>query len=213
MTPATRPLYLHAPRLRVGVRVALGLIAVLLMTSDVWAVFTFSPLTTKRSITMQVGSSLYGTVNSVNFTVNNTAVSPNPAPVTGVPSTTASTAATSPTGGTLVSLTAKMPGTTLVTLNVDSAAGLACVGGSGCGSTIIPFNTISWTSYNHDTTYPTFDIQDGTFNGSSSQNLTAYYVSGASVTMSNVLIFQYSNATLYPAGQYSGRVTFTASMP
>jgi hypothetical protein len=193
--------------------VALGLFAMTWLASDAKAVFTFSDLTTKRSITMQVGSSQYGTINSVNFTVNNTAVSPNPVPVTGVPSTTASTAATSPAGGTLVSLTAKMPGTTLVLLNVDSAAGLSCVGGSGCGTTIIPFNTISWTSYNHDPTYPAFDIQDGTFNGSSSQNLTAYYVSGGSVSMSNVLIFQYANTMLYPAGQYTGRVTFTASMP
>lgn len=213
MIPAMRPLRLHSQRLRAWGRVAVGLVLLLVLIPEAVAVFTFSPLTARRSITMQVGSSVSGTINSVNFDVSNASVSPNPVPVTGIPSTTASTAATSPAGGVLVSLTAKMPGTTLVTLNVDSAAGLSCVGGSGCGTTIIPFNTISWKSYNHDTTYPSFDIQDGTFSGSSSQSLTAYYVSGASLNMSNVLIFQYANTTLYPAGQYHGRVTFTASMP
>lgn len=210
MLPAMRSSRLSSPQRAWG-RVAVSLL-LLVLIPDASAVFTFSPLTARRSITMQVGSSVAGTINSVNFDVNNANISPNPLPVIGVPSTTASTAATSPAGGVLVSLTAQMPGTTLVTLNVDSAAGLSCTG-SGCGSTIIPFNTISWTAYNHDTTYPTFDIQNGTFSGSSSQSLTSYYVSGGGVTMSNVLVFQYANTTLYPAGQYNGRVTFTASMP
>jgi hypothetical protein len=29
--------------------------------------------------------------------------------------------------------------------------------------------------------------------------------------MTNVLIFQYDNATLYPSGRYTGRVVYTAT--
>lgn len=190
----------------------------LMLVGEAQAVFTFGSLTTRRIITMQVGSSLPGTINNVTFDVNNSLVSPSPTAVTGVPGTTAGTPATSPANGVLVSMTAQIPsvsaaGWTRVLLTVDSAAGLVCTGGSGCGSTIIPFSSVSWVSHNQDTTYPGLDIQNGAFNGSASQTLTSFYVTGASVTMQNVLVFQYANSTLYPAGQYSGRVTFTASMP
>lgn len=190
----------------------------LMLAGEVQAVFTFGSLTSRRMITMQVGSSLAGTINNVTFDVNNSLVSPSPAAVTGVPSNTAGTPVTSPANGVLVSMTAQIPTVsasswTQVVLTVNSAAGLVCVGGSGCGSTIIPFSSVSWVSHNQDTTYPGLDIQNGAFNGSASQTLTNFYLTGASVTMQNVLVFQYANATLYPAGQYSGRVTFTASMP
>lgn len=190
----------------------------LLLVKDAGAVFTFGSLTTRRIITMQVGSANSGTINSVTFDVNNSAVNPSPVGVTGVPSNTPGTLATSPANGVLVSMTAQIPTVssnswTNVVLTVNSSAGLMCVGGSGCGSTIIPFSTVSWTSYNKDTTYPGLDIQDGAFTGSASQTLTNFYVAGGSVTMQNVLVFQYANTTLYPAGQYNGRVTFTASMP
>jgi len=38
-------------------------------------------------------------------------------------------------------------------------------------------------------------------------------VTGGSIQMSNVLQFSYANSTLYPAGQYTGRVTYTAVIP
>ncbi|MEZ5537018.1 MAG: hypothetical protein R3F02_15525 [Thiolinea sp.] len=189
-------------------RLYLGLLISLLLVSDVWAVFIFAPLQNRRSLALQVGSA-GNTVNTVVFDVSGMTLAPNSVPVTGIsdgPNTT-------PAGGVEVTLEAGLFAQTQVILTVDSSAGLSCVGGSGCGSTIIPFNTVSWTSFNNDATYPTFDIQDGVFTGGSSQTLTNYYVNGGSVTMSNVLLFEYDNATLYPSGQYQGRVTFTASMP
>lgn len=211
MNSGARLLCFLFPLWRAWGRVALGLVLLLAMIPEAMAVFTFSSLATKRSITLQVGASTAGTVNSVTFDVSNASVSPSPVSVTGVPD---NAAATSPSGGILIRLKAGIVvSDTRVTLTVDSSPGLSCIGGSGCGTTIIPFNTISWTAYNHDTTYPSSDIQDGTFNGSSSQGLTDYFVRGGGVEMSNVLIFKYANTMLYPAGKYSGRVTYTATMP
>lgn len=194
-------------------RVALGAALAAGVVADAHAVFTFTAFGTPRRIIMQVGSA-NTTVNNVTFNVNNATLFLNQTPVTGTPGN--GTPATTPANGTEIRVTTRIPTNTAgvqVVLSVDSSAGLTCVGGSGCGATVIPFSTVSWTSYNHDTTYPTFDIQDGTFNGSATQQLTNFVVTGASITMSNVLIFQYDNATLYPFGQYTGRVTYTASMP
>lgn len=84
---------------------------------------------------------------------------------------------------------------------------------AAAGSTVIPFNTVSWTSYNHAAPYATLDIQNGTFDGSASQPLALRTLTNTSIAMSNVLIFQYDNATFYPAGQYTGRVVYTATLP
>lgn len=195
-----------------GLRVLLGLWAGLFFTHDACAVFTFTAYTPVRQITMRVGSA-GATVNNVTFNVTGANISPTPTPVTGVPGGGAPV--TSPAGGVEVRLTTGLvsPGGQQVTLTANSSAGMACVGGTGCGTTNIPFTTVSWTSFNHDATYPNFDIQNGTFTGAANQTLTNYTVSGASVTMSNVLIFQYNNAIIYPAGQYTGRVIYTASIP
>ncbi len=171
--------------------------------------FTFLPTQTRRSITLQVGSS--GGVDMVTFNVTGANIAPTPTAVTG----TSNGPATTPTGGTQIVMTAQGPfGVTYneVKLNVDSSAAMTCISG-GCGTTTIPFTTISWTAYNHDATYPTLDIQSGTFNGSASQTLVDFYVIGGSIQMSNVLQFSYNNATLYPSGTYYGRVTYTASIP
>jgi hypothetical protein len=176
------------------------------------AVFTFSGYTPVRQITMRVGAA-GAVVNTVTFNVTGANVAPTPTPVIGTPD--AGTPATTPVNGIEVTLTAGLvnPGGQRVTLTVDSSAGMSCVAGSGCGTTSIPFTTVNWTSYNHDLTYPTSDIQNGTFTGATNQQLTNYTVSGGSVAMSNILIFQYNNATLYPAGQYRGRVIYTATIP
>lgn len=195
--------------LRAFAAVAAGLFA----AHEAGAVFTFTAFGSPRRITLQVGSA-NTTVNSVTFDVNNAGLFLAPAPVTGTPGN--GTPGTTPANGTEIRVTTRIPasaGGARVTLTVDSSAGLTCVGGSGCGATVIPFNSVSWTSYNHDATFPTFDIQDGTFSGSATQPLTNFTVTGASVTMSNVLIYEYANATMYPAGQYRGRVTYTAAIP
>ena len=97
-------------------------------------------------------------------------------------------------------------------MTVDSTAGLVCVGGSGCGTTIVPFDSVSWISNNKQAgPNAGLDIQNGSFNGSANQSLVNLVLS-PSVTLSNVLVFQYNNSTLYPAGQYRGRVIYTASV-
>jgi hypothetical protein len=198
-------------RQRALLKLPLAMLLLLCSVSQAWAVITILPTGSPRQLIMRVGSA-DNTVNKVTFDVLNANVSPSPTPVVGVPGSGAP--ATSPAGGVEVFMQTRNAATaTTMFLNVDSSAGLSCIAGSGCGSTIIPFNTISWVSYNQDTTYPGLDIQNGSFNGSSSQQLIGVTATGVSVRFSNVLVFTYNNATLYPAGQYLGRVTYTGSMP
>ena len=102
-----------------------------------------------------------------------------------------------------------------VTLTADSSAGMACISGVCSGSgTIIPFSQVSWTnnaiSGGVTPTSGSFDVQNGSFNGSSAQTL-ASFTSGSRIQ--HDLVFKYNNTTLYPAGSYRGTVRFTASMP
>ncbi len=190
-------------------------IAVALLAGPAHALITLLPTGSPRSITMRVGSAIAGDINTVTFDVQNANISPNPTAVTGVPS-----AGSSSTAGrvTILVQTRNSAAQTNLRVTANSSAGLTCVSGSGCGSTIIPFSTISWTSYNTDTTYPTLDFQSGTFNGTTTQQLlmgvtTGLTLTGTSVRVQNELVFSYNNTTLYPAGQYRGRVAYTASMP
>ena len=176
-----------------------------------WALFTFSAYLNTRRLTLQVGST-NSTIDRVTIDVPGNAISPNPSAVNG----SSNGPSTTPAGG--VEIRAYMGYTNSAASNsfrltVNSSTGLSCVSGSGCGSTIMPFSTIGWTSYNHDSIYPTFDIQDGQFNASSAQTLANFNVLGGSLTMTNILVFNYNSATIYPAGQYTGRVTYTATLP
>jgi hypothetical protein len=176
------------------------------------AVITYFSGSGQRSISLRVGSN-NTSVNCVTFNVTGTNVAPNATPVTGTPGCGAP--ATTPSGGIEFSLTANRRSTSgdVVHLTVDSSAGMSCTGG-GCGSTIVPFTTVSWTSQNRDGSM--LDIPNGSFTGGASQtilNIANGQGGTDSVTVTNVLIFSYGNATLYPAGSYSGRVTFTATVP
>lgn len=205
-----------APSLAYRARVVALLLAALAAAPAAHAVFTFTPLGSPRQVTLRVGSA-NAAVNNVTFTVTGANISPSPTPVTGVPG--AGAPATVPAGGIEIQVVTRMPlslfGSDTMTLTVDSTAGLACIGGTGCGTTLIPMTTISWTSFNTDASGQ--DIQSGSFNGTATQQLATYTVytgfpwGGQSVTMTNVLIFQYSNATLYPSGRYTGRVVYTAT--
>ena len=171
-----------------------------------------------RSITLQVGSP-GGTIDNVVFDVTGANVSPTPVPVTN-PATV---------GFSITANRVTSTGTT-VTLTAYSSTGLPCVAGTGCGTTVIPFNKIRWTSLNPSNTG--LDIQDGIFDGSAGQPLASYpnnvrrctlgaflcFIFGNPQTdfdtnLQNNLRFTYDNDMLYPAGQYRGRVTFTATMP
>lgn len=188
----------------------------MLVANPAGAIITYTNLNGPQRVTMRVGSA-NGTINSVNFSVTGANVSPTPVPVTGVPGNF--TPATAPANGTEIQVTANIGSnsTRTITLSVDSSAGLACVGGSGCGTTIIPFSTVSWTSYNKETgLFAGEDLQDGTFTGATNQVLASGVVStnpgqGIQVVMTNVMIFRYNNAVLYPSGQYTGRVVYTAT--
>jgi hypothetical protein len=197
---------------------AAAVLALLGGSRDAGAVFIQTALGSPPFLSMRVGSN-NTTVNLVGFTVSNANIMPNPTPVTGVPTNGAPT--TSPAGGVEIEVVTRNQNAVFaqrtMTLTVDSSAGLTCVAGTGCGSTIIPFSSISWTSYNLQTgNNAGQDIQSGAFTGSASQQLATYttvilFGIGSSVTMNNVLVFQYDNATLYPSGRYLGRVTFTAT--
>ena len=111
-----------------------------------------------------------------------------------------------------VKATTQTVGLRTVTVNADSSAGMSCQNTS-CGSTNIPFSTVAWTVSNSvapSGSPSSFDIQAGQFSGTASQTI-ATFPSGRS--LKNTLSFSYSNPTLFPAGTYKGRVTFTASMP
>lgn len=216
-------LQLHRlPILRGGLkmRMSMGLLAALCFIPEAGAVFFDTPIGKNRKITMRVGSA--NTVNNVvTFNVTGANVRSNSAPVTGVPNAGANPAPSpAQINGVEVSAAAVFTDTSnnTVTVKVDSSVALQCVPSTGCGSTTIPFNRIKWTSYNHDSRagYGGGDIQDGTFSGSASQQLHRHTWNGGnnsngSTTISNVLVFQYDNAILYPAGQYTGTVTFTAT--
>lgn len=201
-------------------RMSVGLLAALCFIPEAGAVFFDTPIGTNRRITMRVGSA--NTVNNVvTFDVTNANVNPTPTPVTGVPNAGANPAPSpAQTNGVEVNAAAVFTNTNgnTVTVTVDSSVALQCVASTGCGNTTIPFSSIKWTSYNHHspTSYGGGDIQNGIFSGSASQQLhkhtwTGGSTSTGSTTISNVLVFQYDNATLYPAGQYTGTVTFTAT--
>lgn len=104
-------------------------------------------------------------------------------------------------------------GSRTVSVNADSSAGISCQIASSCRGTTIPFSTVGWTVGNsvaRSESSSLVDIQAGSFNGSASQTI-ASFPSGQ--RLSNTLSFKYANATVYPAGSYRGRITFTASTP
>lgn len=193
-------------------------LALLGASRDAGAVFVFTPLGNSPSITLRVGSADTA-VNRVTFTVTGANVSPNRTPVTGVAGNGAP--ATSPAGGVEIEVATRLPNNTAkqytMNLTVDSSTRMTCVAATGCGTVVIPLTTVSWTSYNLATGNGAGqDIQSGAFDGSASQPLASFqnfvfFGFGNSVTMRNVLVFQYDNAQLYPSGRYLGLVTYTAS--
>lgn len=103
-------------------------------------------------------------------------------------------------------------GNRTITVYADSAAGMSCQSVSSCGATTIPFSAVGWTvgSLNSPGGLPVFDMPAGSFSGSDSQTVASFK---PAQRLSNTLSFKYANTTVYPAGTYRGRVTFTASMP
>ena len=181
------------------------------------AVLTWGSSGTNQSITLPVGSTTAGNVNSVNFDVSNALLNSNNTSVQGTPSS--DTPITSPTGGVPIIFSATMTSRASnayvdVKVTAKTPAGLTCVSGSGCGTTVIPFNKISWVAYGNGTDANSLvtDVKSGTFVNNGTQNLSYAGYKGGSPTVSNSLIFNYDASTIYPAGRYTGRVTYTATI-
>ena len=75
------------------------------------------------------------------------------------------------------------------------------------GTTTIPFSQISWTSTANGNTTP--DIPAGSFNGGT---LTLRNIAAGN-WVENCHTFAYANTTVVAAGTYTGRVTYTLSLP
>ncbi len=194
------------PARRRPLATALAAAALLAVQGEAGAVITTTYLTlSSSSLTLRVGSA-GGTIDNVDFDVSGANIRPSPAPVTRPDTVT-------------VTLTANKAILSLLTsarLTADSSAGLSCQTPSSCGSTIIPFSSISWVSTNPEPLGG--DIQSGSFTGAGAQQLASFalpvlgLVLSARTVMTNNLRFTYANSTLYPSGVYRGRVVFTASM-
>ena len=185
------------------------------------AVVTFSyPLFgSTRAIQLQVGSA--AGIDTVVFNVGNATTGNSlayAAPVSG------NLSSISPvSGGVAFRMVMQVPWLTVgqqsMTTTVTSPASLNCTGGN-CATYSIPFSTISWTvSPTPSGVNATSDLQGGIFpNGGGTQTVQSMGVSsgvltGTTADVSATMNFSYSNTTAYPAGTYTGTVTYTASMP
>jgi len=101
-------------------------------------------------------------------------------------------------------------GDRVVTVTANSAMGMSCTTPSSCGATTIPFDTVSWTVGSTAQADGGGDVQSGSFNMNTAQPIARF---PSARQLKSTLFFRYANATVYPAGTYVGRVTFTASMP
>lgn len=169
-----------------------------------------------RRLTMRVGSNLIGEISTVTFNVTGGTVGPTPTPIAGLSNFT--NVSGTPANSVRVSVSNRWTdfAGNRVIVTADSSTGLACTAGP-CGSTVIPFSKISWTSSGLQTgANAGRDFASGSFSDSSTQPLLDFTVTTSpmrSFSIVNEWNFTYSNDTLYPAGTYQGRVTFTATMP
>ena len=191
-----------APRVGFALRVMGVLLTASLHAADAGAVFINFDLNSPLQLRLRVGST-GNTVDTVSFpAISGANISPAPSAVT---------------YASLVDVEVSLQRPAInfpnnVVLTVNSTVGMACVAGSGCGSTIIPFTDVCWVSTNK--VAGGGDIQDGCFTGSATQPLASFgWVLFSSRRMYNTLRFTYANARVYPAGQYRGTVTYTATVP
>lgn len=204
-------------------QVAVGLVAFAGCVFDAHAVVTVTPgYNGQLTLTMRVGTPTAGVVDTVQFNVVNPTVGNS---LTSAPSVNGNgVAIAASSGGVPISVIMRVPKRDkkqLFSMTVTSPPALTCVSG-GCGTTTIPFSTISWIA----TPTPSgnnsaIDFQSGTFAGGSTQSMNTFSTTSldprvdfdATTDISSTLNFSYSNVTAYPAGVYSGVVTYTATLP
>ena len=168
-----------------------------------------------RTLTLRVGAA--SGVDTVQFNVQGAATGNSQvyaAPVGGSGSSIAATG----TGVTfrmymqVPAINVPLPMTTTVT----SPAALTCSAGN-CSGYSIPFSSIGWTvTPTPSGTYAAFDLQNGTFvNGGGTQTLLNFSLTTAAgaAEVASTMNFYYTNTVAYPAGTYTGTVTYTTSLP
>jgi len=94
-------------------------------------------------------------------------------------------------------------------LRSNSSNSMSCITAATCGSTQIPFTTISWTQRDGDMV-----TEASAYNGAPLQQLHSQVLGlggapGNGVRYRDYLQFSYDNATLLPAGSYRGTINFT----
>lgn len=198
--------------------IAFGLLA-LCFTTPASAVITVTAgYTGVRTITMRVGTATSGVIDVVQFNVANTPTGNSQAFAASVNGNGVPLLASS--GAVTIAINMRTPialGTQAFSTTVTSPASLTCVSG-GCGAATIPFSTISWTSTTVvGASNYLFDIQNGTFISGTTQSLSTFAPGvtsiggGGDVNWANSMTFSYTSAIAYPAGNYTGRVVYTAT--
>ena len=103
-----------------------------------------------------------------------------------------------------------------MTTTVTSPAALTCSTGN-CSGYSIPFSSIGWTvSPAPSGTYAALDLQNGVFvSGGGTQTLLNFSLTTAAgaAEVASTMNFYYTNTVAYPAGTYTGTVTYTTSLP
>lgn len=165
-----------------------------------------------RDVILRVGTATAGVIDVVRFDVgglpvgNSQAAAPNPHG-NGV-------AVAAATGAVPIYLRVRAPASVLpqqITVTVSSPANLTCL--SGCGT--IPFSEISWTVTNP----AAGDFVNGALGGTSTilgpvtfnGFLGGFF--GGTYLVTNNLSFAYANSAPRAAGRYTGRVTYTVTLP
>lgn len=200
-----------------GPRVVVGLVTALCLVAEAGAVVTITAgYTGNRSVTMRVGTPTAGSVDTVQFNVDGATVGNSQTTAAASVNGNGSAVAAS-SGGVVAAVSMSVPNNRVpqsMTTTVTSPVSLTCIAG-GCVSATIPFSAISWVV----TPAPTgpnaaFDFQSGAFTGGSTQTLIAFTLQSAGTfSASSTLSFSYANTTAFPAGTYSGTVTYTATLP
>ena len=168
-----------------------------------------------RTLTLRVGAT--AGVDTVQFNVQGATVGNSQAYAAPVSGNATSIAATG-TGVTfrmymqVPSINIPQPMTTTVT----SPAALTCSTGN-CSGYSIPFSSIGWTvSPAPSGTYAALDLQNGVFvSGGGTQTLLNFSLTTAAgaAEVASTMNFYYTNTVAYPAGTYTGTVTYTTSLP
>ncbi len=168
-----------------------------------------------RTLTLRVGAT--AGVDTVQFNVQGAAVGNSQvyaAPVSGNATSIAATGT-----GVTFRMYMQVPLFNIpqpMTTTVTSPAALTCSTGN-CSGYSIPFSSIGWTvSPAPSGTYAALDLQNGVFvSGGGTQTLLNFSLTTAAgaAEVASTMNFYYTNTVAYPAGTYTGTVTYTTSLP